>query len=110
MSAAMNKDSRSSVESIAKMIAEHKPGHSLAQDFYTDLEIYKLEVERIINRSWIFAGHISQIAAPGDFRVLNVGQESAIVVRSKTGTLNAFANVCRHRGSIYNPLPKGLDL
>ena len=103
----MNNDSRSSAESIAKMIAGHKPGYSLVQGFYTDPEIYKLEVERIINRSWIFAGHISQIAAPGDFRVLNVGQESAIVVRSKNGTLNAFANVCRHRGSIVCAASEG---
>ncbi len=96
MSAVMNNDS----VSIAELIAKHKPGHSFEQRFYTDPDIYKLEVERIINRSWILAGHISQLPDPGDYRVLNVGQESAIVVRSKDGTLKGFANVCRHRGSI----------
>ena len=36
----------------------------------------------------------------GDFRVLNVAGESAIIVRGKDGELNGFANVCRHRGSL----------
>jgi phenylpropionate dioxygenase-like ring-hydroxylating dioxygenase large terminal subunit len=96
MSAVMKNDRRS----IAELIADYKPGHSLDQRFYIDPEIYDLEVERIINRCWIFAGHVSQVPEPGDFRVLNVGNESAIVVRGQDGTLNAFANVCRHRGSI----------
>ena len=96
MNAVLNHDDRS----IAELIASQKPGYSLDQRFYTDPEIYKLEVERIINRNWILAGHTSQWSEPGDFRVLNVGQESAIVVLSETGELKGFANVCRHRGSL----------
>ena len=96
MSAVINKDARS----IDELIASQKPGHSLAQRFYTDPDVYELEVEKIINRTWILAGHTSQLPEPGDFKVLNAGSESAIVVRGKDGTLKAFANVCRHRGSL----------
>ena len=96
MSAVMKRD----VQSIAELIASQKPGHSLGQRFYTDPEIYDLEVEKIINRNWILAGHVSQMPEPGDFRVLNVGRESAIIVRGKEGNLKGFANVCRHRGSL----------
>lgn len=103
MSAVMNSEPRS----ISELIAGYKPGHSLGQGFYTDPGIYELEVERIINRSWILAGHVSQVTEPGDFRVLNVGRESAIVVRSKDGGLKAFANVCRHRGSVVCTEPEG---
>lgn len=91
---------KSSDLSVAELIANHKPGHSLDQRFYTDPEIYDLEVEKIINRNWILAGHTSQLPEPGDFKVLNVGQESAIIVRGSNGELKAFANVCRHRGSL----------
>jgi len=91
---------KSSDLSVAELIANHKPGHSLDQRFYTDPEIYDLEVEKIINRNWILAGHASQLPEPGDFKVLNVGQESAIIVRGSNGELKAFANVCRHRGSL----------
>lgn len=86
--------------SIAELIASQKPGHSLDQRFYTDPDIYDLEIEKIVNRNWILAGHVSQLPEPGDFKVLNVGQESAIIVRGKDGNLKAFANVCRHRGSL----------
>ena len=87
-------------QSIAELIAGHKPGHSLDQRFYTDPAIYDLEIEKIVNRNWILAGHASQLPESGDFKVLNVGQESAIIVRGKGGNLQGFANVCRHRGSL----------
>jgi Rieske 2Fe-2S family protein len=85
---------------IDELIAAHKPGHALAQRFYTDPEVYELELERIVSRNWILAGHESELAEPGDFKVLNVARESAIIVRSENGAINAFANVCRHRGSL----------
>ena len=84
---------------IKELIASQKPGHALDQRFYTDDDIYELEVERIINRNWILAGHASELPEPGDYKVFKVARESAIIVRSKDGALKAFANVCRHRGS-----------
>ena len=86
--------------SIREVIACQKPGRSLEQRFYTDPEIYALELENIVTRTWIFAGHQSQLAAAGDYFVLNVANESAIVVRNSDGEIKAFANVCRHRGSL----------
>ena len=91
---------KESPSSIEELIANQKPGYSLDQRFYTDPDIYELELERIVYRNWIFAGHVSQLPEPGDFRVLNVAGESAIIVRGKDGTINGFANVCRHRGSL----------
>jgi len=86
--------------SIRELIACQKPGWSLEQRFYTDPEIYALELENIVTRNWIFAGHQSQLPQAGDFKVVNVANESAIIVRSTDGDIKAFANVCRHRGSI----------
>jgi Rieske 2Fe-2S family protein len=86
--------------SLRELIACHKPGWSLEQRFYTDPEIYALELETIVTRNWILAGHQSQLPEPGDFLVLNVANESAIIVRNKEGDIKAFANVCRHRGSL----------
>ncbi|NNC78044.1 MAG: aromatic ring-hydroxylating dioxygenase subunit alpha, partial [Woeseiaceae bacterium] len=77
-----------------------KPGHALDQRFYVDEEIYALELERIVYRNWIVAGHQSQFAKPGDYKVFKVGGESAIIVRGVDGSIKAFANVCRHRGSL----------
>jgi Rieske 2Fe-2S family protein len=93
--------------SIRELIACQKPGWSLEQRFYTDPEIYALELEHIVYRSWVLAGHESQLPETGDFRVLNCANESAIIVRSKQGDIRAFANVCRHRGSIVCLEEKG---
>ena len=96
----MSAELRARHDSIATLIASQKKGYSLDQRFYTDPAVYELELERIIHRHWIFAGHVSQLPEPGDFRVLDVAGESAIIVRGKDGELKAFANVCRHRGSL----------
>ena len=83
-----------------KLIARRKPGYSLEQAFYTDPAIYELELERIVYRNWILAGHASELSRPGDFKVVSVARESAIIVHGDDGRLRAFANVCRHRGSL----------
>ncbi len=85
--------------SIRELIACQKPGWSLEQRFYTDPEIYQIELDCIVMRNWTFAGHQSQLPEAGDFKVLNIANESAIIVRSNSGEIKAFANVCRHRGS-----------
>ena len=85
---------------IRELIACQRPGWSLEQRFYTDPEIYKLEIDQIVMRNWIFAGHQSQLSATGDFKVFNVAGESAIIVRGQDHEIRAFANVCRHRGSL----------
>lgn len=92
----MREDSRT----IDELIADQKPGYALEQRFYTDPEIYALEIERIISRNWILAGHQSELPDPGDFKVLKVATESAIIVRGSDGIIKGFANVCRHRGSL----------
>ncbi|MDA0678913.1 MAG: aromatic ring-hydroxylating dioxygenase subunit alpha [Proteobacteria bacterium] len=92
---------------IRELIACQKPGWSLERRFYTDPEIYKLEIDQIVMRNWIFAGHESQVAESGDFKVLNVASESAIIVRGQDGKIRAFANTCRHRGSLVCLEPSG---
>lgn len=85
---------------IADLVAGHKPGWALDQRFYTDPDIYQLELDRIVLCNWIMAGHASQIPESGDYQVFRLGTESAIIVRGKDGKIRAFANVCRHRGSL----------
>ncbi|MEQ8206141.1 MAG: aromatic ring-hydroxylating dioxygenase subunit alpha, partial [Woeseia sp.] len=86
--------------SIAELIDSHEQGRSLDQRFYTDPDIYSLELERIITRNWILAGHQSELPEVGDYKVVKAANESAIIVRTAHGELRAHANVCRHRGSL----------
>jgi Rieske 2Fe-2S family protein len=87
-------------QSIAELISSHRPGWALAQRFYTDPGIYQLELDRIVSRNWVLAGHVSQIPETGDYLVFRLANDSAIIVRGNDGFIRAFANVCRHRGSL----------
>ncbi len=67
---------------------------------YTDEAIFELERERILRRSWLYAGRADQVAGPGDFFTTSIAGMPFIVVRDGNGEINAFVNVCRHRGTI----------
>jgi len=75
------------------------PGWSLERKYYKDPAIFDREVESIINDCWIFAGHVSQIPNVGDYFLYNLLDESAIIVRTSDGSVQAYYNVCKHRGS-----------
>ncbi|MDX1499733.1 MAG: aromatic ring-hydroxylating dioxygenase subunit alpha [Woeseiaceae bacterium] len=85
---------------IGELVANQRPGYSLDQRFYVEPEIFALELERILLADWLLAGHESELPQAGDYKVIEVAGESAIIVRGADGALRAFANVCRHRGSL----------
>jgi Rieske 2Fe-2S family protein len=67
--------------------------------FYTDPAIHQAEVERIFTRMWLCVGRAEDLANPGDYITRDIGAQSVVVLRDKDGSLRAFHNVCRHRGS-----------
>ena len=84
---------------MLELLNNYQTGYSLEQSFYTNDEIYKKEIENIFLKHWFLAGHTSQIPEHGDFFLFEFDKESIIITRTKTGEINAFLNVCRHRGS-----------
>jgi Rieske 2Fe-2S family protein len=81
-------------------LAEAQPvRNALAQAFYRDPDIYRQDIERIFLKSWLYAGHQSEIPNAGDWFLFEFDAESVIVVRSTESEINALVNVCRHRGS-----------
>ncbi|MDR3660347.1 MAG: aromatic ring-hydroxylating dioxygenase subunit alpha [Mycobacterium sp.] len=65
---------------------------------YNDREIFELEKERIFSRAWIFVGHESEIAQPGDYVVRRILDDSFIIIRDEEGQVRAHFNMCLHRG------------
>ena len=57
------------------------------------------EQAAIFARTWQLAGHVADLAEPGRFVTVQVGDESVLVVRGEDGELRAFRNVCRHRAA-----------
>lgn len=83
----------------AALEAALRRGETLPAEWYTDAGIYALERERIFRRAWQYVGLTEQLARPGDFLTMRLGDVPVVVTRDDAGTLRAFANVCRHRGS-----------
>jgi phenylpropionate dioxygenase-like ring-hydroxylating dioxygenase large terminal subunit len=74
-------------------------GRTLPAEWYTDPKRFQVEKERIFAASWHYVGRLEQVANTGDFLTGRVGEVPVVVIRDEAGTLRAYANVCRHRGS-----------
>lgn len=85
---------------IQELIRSHPAGHSLRREFYRDPSVYELDLANVWRRGWLFAGHSCEIAKPGDYFTLSVGEDSLVIVRDEDGCAHALHNVCRHRGSL----------
>jgi len=81
------------------VIAAQRPGFSLEQPFYCSEDFFRLDMDCVLSRKWLLVDHVSRIPNPGDYFLFEIGSESIIVVRTAEGRVNAFFNVCRHRGS-----------
>ncbi len=74
-------------------------GISLPGWLYFDPELFEAEKRVFLRAAPQIVCHESEIPEAGDWRTLEYLGESVIVIRGDDGTIGAFANVCRHRGS-----------
>ncbi len=82
----------------------HIPAESELSDLlpfwtYKNEEFFDLEIERLFKPNWMLVGHVSEVPNTGDYLTFEGFGERALVVRNKEGKINAFHNICRHRGS-----------
>ncbi len=69
------------------------------RDVYTSAEIFQLEMERLWSRTWIYVGHASQIANPGDYITADIAAQPVIMVRHGDGSIRVLLNRCAHKGT-----------
>jgi len=75
-------------------------GRALPAWCYTSADFFRAEIEHIHRRNWIFAGRTDELKAPGDYRTIDTVGGPVILLRDGDGAQRAFANCCRHRGSL----------
>ena len=66
--------------------------------FYTDPAVFAREREAVFFRTWQYAGHVSQVARPGDYFSFAVLDQALFCIRDDSGAVRCFYNVCAHRG------------
>lgn len=93
---------------LKELIAGRKPGYTLPGPFYLTHDVFEQDIARIFGRYWIYVGVEAEIAESGDFFTVEIGKDSIIIVRDDDMSINAFHNVCRHRGARLRSAGSGI--
>ena len=73
--------------------------HTLPAAYYTDPVFFARELDGLFGRMWFCAGRSEEIGQPGHYVLRQLNGFDIIVTRSANGRVQAFHNVCRHRGT-----------
>ncbi len=71
---------------------------ALPARYYIDDDVLAREKELLFFRSWQYACHASELDSPGAYVTTDILGQNVFVVRDTDGEINAFYNVCPHRG------------
>ena len=72
---------------------------TLPARYYVDPDHFRREIRRTFGTIWTCVGRSDDVPEVGDHALRTVDGESLILVRESVGKINAFYNVCRHRGT-----------
>jgi Rieske 2Fe-2S family protein len=83
--------------SVVNEAPEIAVNHKRGEVYYSE-EMMAEEIEKIFMKEWLLVGRVEEVEKPGDYFTQKIADEPVVVVREKNGNIQAFANVCRHRG------------
>ena len=78
---------------------------TLSREHYLAADYYVSEYAAIFNCGWVCIGRTETLAHPGNYQAVRLGEQSIVVIRGEDLELQAFYNVCRHRGAELIPMP-----
>ena len=84
---------------LLNRLQRRNPQTALERDFYCSRVDYQTDLDMIWYREWLFVGHDCEVREPGNYLTVQVGDFPVVVVRDRDGSVRAFHNSCRHRGS-----------
>ena len=87
-------------EAIAAVRRPIEKARGLPAGAYTSEEFFRLEQRRYFARTWMGVAYTCDIPDPGDAMPITVAGLPIILVRTGTGDVKAFHNVCRHRAAM----------
>ena len=83
----------------ALLIDESKKTFKVSRRAFVDPDILEAERAQIFDKCWLYLGHSSELAKPGDFVTRSVGGRNILFARDGKGDLKAMLNTCPHRGA-----------
>jgi choline monooxygenase len=87
-------------DALTRALAPLAKAQSMPATLYTSPEIFALERDHLFLKHWFFLCRTEQLPNPGDYRTFDTPGGPIILVRGPDQHLRAFANYCRHRGSL----------
>ncbi len=66
---------------------------------YTDQTLFERERSQVVFQRPIPVGPSAKVKDPGDFFAVDVWEVPVVVVRTESGQVKVYLNVCRHRGA-----------
>jgi nitrite reductase/ring-hydroxylating ferredoxin subunit len=67
---------------------------------YYDPDRWRAEMDRVFKRLPLVLGFSCELADPGSYKAMEVAGVPVLLTRSSDGAINAFVNMCSHRGAI----------
>ncbi len=89
------------IQALLRAGTPHMEGEEsrLPVERYFSEELLRRERSALFQGLPIMVGHVSQLAEPGDYLTHHETGVPLLVLRTSRGTLAAYLNVCRHRGT-----------
>ena len=84
---------------LEKVRAPLKQAYTLPKAAYTSAEVYELEMQKVLKKSWIPVGRVEQVQDKGSFMTLDLLGQPAMVVHGNDGEIRVMSSVCLHRGA-----------
>lgn len=74
--------------------------YTVSVEDYLDTERWEREIETLFRRGPVVAALSAHLPKPGAYRSIEIAGVPVLTVRQADGSVRAFVNACRHRGSL----------
>lgn len=95
------------VGKIVKAAEELQQAVNVPAEAYVSEDYARAEQDKLWRKVWLQAGRVEDIPEVGDFITFDIMTDSVIIVRSAPDRIEAYYNVCPHRGRRLVDTPEG---
>jgi glycine betaine catabolism A len=92
---------------IDTLFKQRRAGHTLPQALYTEQAAFDFDMTAVFGQSWLMVGLACELPKTGSYISMMIGKWPVVITRDRSGTIRAFHNSCRHRGSMICPVGSG---